>query len=209
MSQSYPNSYTFDSDMDQLSQSILGPMGGPEEAANNVSASSSFAVPQTQMSSSQQSQYLLPSAASASSGYHSTQEIPVVPTSTPGSSMPARVQTPNAALGPYTATAGTATSPMIPEGMVPQHPDPAFMPPPQPTPHVPGSSFLPLFSSANSEVFRQKRGRGGGGGGGGLTRGGRGAPSSWRPNRLEQQNMENKKIRAENTELRDNIAWIR
>ena len=184
----YPDSYTLDSDMDQLSQSILAPLGGPEEAnANDVSASSSFAVPQTQMSS-QQSQYLpfQATAASASSGYQTSSSS--------------------------AAAAGAATS-MIPEGMVPQHPDPAFMPPPEPTPHVPGSSFLPLFSSANSEVFRQqKRGRGGtrgGGGGGGLTRGGRGAPSSWRPNRLEQQNMENKKIRAENTELRDNIAWIR
>ena len=181
MSQSYPNSYTLDSDMDQLSQSILAPLGGPEEAnANDVSASSSFAVPQTQMDFSQQSQYTAAAMTSSSSS--------------------------------SAAAAGAATS-MIPEGMVPQHPDPAFMPPPEPTPHVPGSSFLPLFSSANSEVFRQqKRGRGGtrgGGGGGGLTRGGRGAPSSWRPNRLEQQNMENKKIRSENTELRDNIAWIR
>ena len=81
--------------------------------------------------------------------------------------------------------------------MLPQNPDSSVMPPPEPAPHVPGSSFLPHFSSANSEVFRQKRGRGIRAGGGG-----RGAASSWRPNRQEQQNMENKKIRAENTELR-------
>ena len=234
MSQSYPNSYTLDSDMDQLSQSILAPLGGPDDP--NVSASSSFAVPSTQMSSSQQSQFLpqtqVPSsqqslyfhtqpysaASASSSGYHSghsTQEVPSVPTSTPGPSMgaiapgPARVQFP--ATAPVTAAAAPGA---IPEGMVPQNPDPAFMPPPEPAQHVPGSSFLPLFSSANSEVFRQKKGRGGArgsaaAGGGGLTRGGRGATSSWRPNRVEQQNMENKKIRAENTELRDNIAWIR
>ena len=53
---SYPNSYTFDSEMDQLSQSILAPLG---EAANQHDvSSSSFAVPhsQTQVYSSQQSQ---------------------------------------------------------------------------------------------------------------------------------------------------------
>ena len=207
---SYQNSYTFDSDMDQLSQSILAPLGGPEEA-NDVSTSSSFAVPQTQMSSSQMSQYLPAASASASSGYQSTQEIPLVPSSTPSSTPTGRGQYTAAVMAAATVPAPATAPTMIPEGMVPQHPDPTFMPPPEPTPHVPGSSFLPLFSSANSEVFRQKRGRGGtrGGGGGGLTRGGRGAPSSWRPNRLEQQNMENKKIRAENTELRDNIAWIR
>ena len=227
MSQSYPNSYPLDSDMDQLSQSILAPLAGPDDA--NVSASSSFAVPSTQMSSSQQSQFLpqtqVPSSqqslyfhtqpySASSSGYHSghsTQEVPSVPTSTPGPSTGAIAPVP--ARGQFPAAAPATGA--IPEGMVPQNPDPAFMPPPEPAQHVPGSSFLPLFSSANSEVFRQKKGRGGarGGvaaaGGGGLTRGGRGATSSWRPNRVEQQNMENKKIRAENTELRDNIAWIR
>ena len=98
----------------------------------------------------------------------------------------------------YSQEQYTQPPPGIPEGMLPQNPDPSVLPPPEPTPHVPGSSFLPHFSSANSEVFRQKRGRGIRAGGGG----GRGAASSWRPNRQEQQNMENKKIRAENTELR-------
>ena len=217
---SYPpnsNSNPFDLEMSQLSQSLLAPQG-PEDA--NVSTSSSFAVPQmtsTKMSSSQQSQFQSQSQVQSQSQFQSLSQVqsqsqlPMTGMTSSGyqSSIPEMLVpvVPNLTQEQHTQP----PPPGIAEGMLPQNPDPTVMPPPEPTPHVPGSSFLPHFSSANSEVFRQKRGRGirGGGGGGGLSRGGRGTPSSWRPSRQEKQDMENKKMRAENTELKDNIAWIR
>jgi hypothetical protein len=83
----------------------------------------------------------------------------------------------------------------------PTPPQPALMPPP-PTP-----PYLPHFPSADSSVFRQQNKAGKNNSG--FRNANAGGGGAWRPNRGSQQTLENKRLSAENGELRENIGWIR